>query len=114
MAAEPLIHERVKQLCEGLHKSHVDGDIVELRIHLLALATDAVSRYIIGESMELQKEIPRAKEWSDTIIAITGFTPMAKQFPWMIGLSEKFPVSALEKLSPEVGRMARFRQVCAL
>lgn len=74
-AAEPLIQEQVKKLCDVLHKSHVDGDVVELRVSFLAFSTDTASSYVLGESKGLQDEKVKAKEWSETILAVPRLTP---------------------------------------
>lgn len=109
--AEPLIQEQVKTLCDVLHISHVNGDVVELRVTLVAFSTDTVSSYVRGQSKGLQDDKLRAKEWSETILAVPRLTPIAKQCLWMVPLSDKLPASTLEKLSFAVGRMTRFRQV---
>lgn len=112
MAAETLIGEQVEQLCDVLREFHADGDVAELRVTFLAFSTDTAFRYVFNQSMGLQNEKAKAQQWCDTMHAITGLTPIAKQFPWITQLPEKLPVSALEKLSPLVGTVARFRQVC--
>lgn len=106
-----MIQEQVKTLCDVLHKSHVDGDVVELRVTLVAFSTDTVFSYVRGQSKGLQDDKVKAKEWSETILAVPRLTHIAKQFPWMVPLSDKLPASTLENLSPAVGRMTRFRQV---
>ncbi|KAB8288832.1 hypothetical protein EYC80_010735 [Monilinia laxa] len=107
-AAEPLLKERVEELCEIIHGGFLHKKIIELKLAFLAFSTDTVCQYVFAEPPRLQKNPEDAKQWHETIGAVSRLTPLIKQFPWLIPVAKKLPSAMVDFLLPTLGRLLRY------
>ncbi|RAL64506.1 hypothetical protein DID88_001981 [Monilinia fructigena] len=106
--AEPLLKERVEELCEIIHDGFLHKKIIELKVTFLAFSTDTVCQYVFAEPPRLQRNPEDAKLWHETIGAVSTLTPLIKQFPWLIPVAKKLPSVMVDFFSPTLGRLLRY------
>ena len=103
-ANESVIHERVAKLCDALERQAKHDGFVEFRVNYLAFATDVVFTFSYNGSLDLLGNPREAREWKNTIGAISGLTPLIKQFPWLIPMARRLPLIIWTVLLPDLAR----------
>ena len=93
--AERLIHEQIERLSNIFQRSFEEGEVLELRMRFFAFTTDTVALFSLGQSMDLLDNDRRAEEWNRTVCTVTKVTPFVKQFPWIINVDKKLPISVV-------------------
>ncbi|KAG4029628.1 hypothetical protein MFRU_015g01640 [Monilinia fructicola] len=106
--AEPLLKERVEELCGIMHDAFLSKKIIELKLTFLAFSTDTVCQYVFAEPPRLQSNREAAELWHETINAVSGLAPLIKQFPWLIPVAKKLPSAVVDFFAPILGRLLRY------
>ncbi|OJJ70073.1 hypothetical protein ASPBRDRAFT_181675 [Aspergillus brasiliensis CBS 101740] len=110
-AVESKIQQKVRTLCDTLRSQIVHHGWAELRLNLLAYATDTVCEHSFTNlRLDLLTSDRRARQWRDSIHAIAILTPWIKQFPWVLPIALKLPLSPLYALVPVVARVVELRR----
>ncbi|KAK1856234.1 cytochrome P450 [Colletotrichum chrysophilum] len=101
---EDLIHEKVDLLCEVFKKAMLAGDLMNIRIPLLAFATDFYCAHALGENgdMRLLQDKEKAQLWRHSIIGLLHMTPFVRQFPWTIPYAIELPLWFIKLLSADM------------
>jgi len=110
-STEPMIHDKMRLLCQRLKQTLAVGGVVELRRTYLAIATDTLSGHAFQKSLGLIEEDHKAHEWKRTIKAVAILTPLIKQFTWIIPLALKLPLGPLEMVVPDLARIVALHGV---
>lgn len=84
---------------------------VELRKAFMAFATDIVSEYSLGQPFGLLQDELQSTEWYTAIRALAKTIPYARQFSWIIPLSQKIPISLMRMVDPDMARVAGMHHV---
>lgn len=115
LAKEDLLWEKVEQLCQALEKQNTQNkdQAVDLRMSLLAFATDFFTTYGIGGSPhpELLPDLGWQVTWVKVFNAIEDLTPVIKQLPWIIPIVSVLPMWPMKLLAPNLSRLYALRQV---
>ena len=73
-----------------------------------------VSQHIFDRSPDLLQDDQAARDWQNTIKAVSRATPLAKQFPWIIPAAVRLPLVSLQMAVPAIARIVGLRQVGSL
>ncbi|KAI9721170.1 MAG: hypothetical protein M1828_005277 [Chrysothrix sp. TS-e1954] len=112
---QPILLGNANTLCESmLNQSREDGE-AETRANFLAYATDTINDHAFEderqtESTRLIGNIGNMRRWRRTIAALALLTPIVKQFPFLIPLALKIPVSIWMAFAPNLGRIVALNQ----
>lgn len=106
-----IMQEQVKMLSDAFRGRFTSTEVVELRSVSVAFTMDTICQYVIGEPMGLQRDGKRAMKWWRTLEEVSKTVPMAKQFPWMLGLGQKVPLGLIRKLKPEMAGLLEIHKV---
>jgi cytochrome P450 len=100
-----IVDDKIELLCDFFRERLVDGKEVNIRIPLLALGTDIFCAHMLGErgSMDLLRDRNRVVEWRQGIIALLHWTPIVRQFPWIIPYAVELPVNVINFFSTKLG-----------
>ena len=113
-SAEPLIYEKVELFGKRLKAQLADAGVAEMRRYYLATTTDIVSQHIFDKSLNLLQSDQAAKDWQNTIKAVSRATPLAKQFTWIIPVALRLPLVPLQMIVPAMARIVALRRVGSL
>lgn len=98
-------------MCEVVHSSVVAREVVELHYVLIAFASDTTALYLLAKDLGLLGDKEKAREWAAMTEMVTKATPLGKQFPWIIPLGEKIPLSVVRVMNPVVAGLLSLGQV---
>ena len=99
-----MIYEKVELLCEWLGKQLDQNGIAELRKIFLALTTDVIGSYALSRPLHYLEDQQAAADWLKTTNAVMSFTPLQKQFTWIIPTALRLPLGLLKMTSPSLAR----------
>ncbi|KAF2121054.1 cytochrome P450 [Lophiotrema nucula] len=100
-----IVDEKVELLCDFFKTKFKDGKEVNIRVPLLAIGTDVFCAHTLGPrgSMDLLKDWDKAVKWRESIIALLHWTPVVRQFSWVIPLAIELPLGLINTFNPEMG-----------
>lgn len=104
VANESVIHEGIERLCEALQAQFKRDGAAEFRVNYLAFASDVIFTFSYNGSPDLLRNPQDAQEWKNTIGAISRLTPLIKQFPWLIPLARRLPLTLWNFVLPDLAR----------
>ncbi|KAI1155102.1 cytochrome P450 [Nemania diffusa] len=104
--AEGLIYDKLDLLMKHIDTQVARDGHIEMRTAFLSFTTDVVSEYCLGQSFGLLQDETKGKEWHHSIRALAKTIPYARQFNWIMPLSQVIPVSIMRAVSPDMARVA--------
>ena len=110
-SAEDMIKAQVEKLCTRFQAYSKSGMPVELRTQFIAFTTDTIALHSLGQSLGLQDDENKAKDWNLTIRAVAKLTPLVKQFPWALETLKKIPVKIFRLISVDLARLLQYHHV---
>lgn len=81
-----------------------DG-FADLRTHTLAMTTDVAAEYCLEESLHLQADEHKARQWCEIQTSVPSIIPIARHFTWIMPLSQSLPPSIVAKLNPMMSQV---------
>lgn len=109
--AEGLIYDKLDLLMKHIDTQVARDGHIEMRTAFLSFTTDVVSEYCLGQSFGLLQDETKGKEWHHSIRALAKTIPYARQFNWIMPLSQVIPVSIMRAVSPDMARVAGMHHV---
>ncbi|KAF2871390.1 cytochrome P450 [Massariosphaeria phaeospora] len=112
---QKIVDDKIELLCDFFRQKLKEGKEVNIRVPLLAVGTDVFCAHTLGErgSMDLLRDWDRAVEWRQSIIALLHWTPVVRQFPWVIPFAIDLPVGLINVASKEMGLVVSIFRVQA-
>ncbi|KAK7697488.1 hypothetical protein SLS64_013500 [Diaporthe eres] len=106
---EPLINEKVDLLCDVFESAMHKGEVINIRVPLLAYATDFYCAHALGDSgdMNLLKDMGRAQVWRDNIVGLLHLTPIVRQFSWIVPFVVELPMWLIRLVSSDMALVIR-------
>lgn len=113
---EPLINEKVELMCDVFESVMRKGDVINIRVALLAYTTDFYTAHALGESgdMNLLKDMERAKIWRDSVTGLLHLTYIVRQFPWIVPFVVELPMWLVRLISSDMTLVMQVLRVCLL
>lgn len=78
----------------------------DMRMLFVALTTDVVYEYCFGRPFGLLQDETEAERWHDSLTALKRTIPYARQFTWIMTLSQNTPLFITRAISPRLARVA--------
>ncbi|KAI0164163.1 putative flavonoid 3-hydroxylase [Xylariaceae sp. FL1272] len=100
--AETMIYEKAELLLRRIDEQVTRDGFSEMRMAFLAYATDVVTHYCFGHSLGLLQDEPTSRNWSRCIRALGATIPVARQFNWIIPVSQMIPERFMRLFSPRM------------
>ena len=107
----PQVKEQIDLLFSAMLERHQKDGHVRLNVLFAGFANDVASEFLFGGTRGMSQDYPKALEWKETISKVGQNAPVARQFPWMIPLTKKVPMSVMGFLSPEFERVINMHEV---
>ena len=107
---EPLIASKVEKLCSRFDALVAGGDVFRLDCAFMALTMDIICDYSFANDRRYLDEPDFKLIWKQTIIGAFEGGAMGRQFPWMLPLMKKLPISVVAALSPAVGWLLAWQE----
>ncbi|GAP88381.1 putative cytochrome P450 [Rosellinia necatrix] len=104
--AEGLIYDKLDLLLKCINARIARDGYAEMRTEFMNFTTDIVSEYCLGESFGLLHDEAKGQNWHRSIRALAKTIPYARQFNWIIPLSQMIPISFLKVASPDMAGVA--------
>jgi hypothetical protein len=106
-----MIYDKVDLLVQRIDSQIARDGYSEMRTAFNALTLDVVSEYCLGQPLGLLDDEAIAREWFTALRSLTGTIPWAKQFGWIIALSQKIPLPIMKAIAPKLARVAGMHYV---
>ena len=100
---EPLIRSKVGNLCARFDTIAQTGEIVRLDAAFMALTMDIICDYAFAKDRRYLDEPDFKLQWKKTIIGAFEGGALGRQFPWMLPLMKRLPLSVVSAMDPSVG-----------
>ncbi|KAI1260649.1 cytochrome P450 [Xylariaceae sp. FL1019] len=100
--AEKMIYEKAELLLRRIDEQIIRDGCAEMRNAFLAFATDVVTHYCFGHSLGLLEDEAKSRDWFGCIRALGATIPVARQFNWIIPVSQMLPERVVRLLSPQM------------
>ena len=100
---EPLIRSKVDKLCARFDAIAQTGEIVRLDAAFMALTMDIICDYAFANDRRYLDEPDFKLQWKKTIIGAFEGGALGRQFPWMLPLMKRLPLSVVTAMDPSVG-----------
>ncbi|KAF2467747.1 cytochrome P450 [Lindgomyces ingoldianus] len=99
-----IVDEKIELLCDVFSKAKREGKELNIRVPLLALGTDVFCQHTLGPRgcMDLLKDWDRAATWRASIIALLHWTPVVRQFSWVMPFAVELPMWIIKAISQEL------------
>lgn len=108
-----MLYENVELLIQRMDKQIARDGYAEMRTDYLALATDNVSHYSIGQPRGLLQDENGALDWRQSIKCLAEWTLLARHFTWVIPFVLKIPMLPLKMFLPDFARIVGLHRVSA-
>lgn len=69
-----------------------------------------MTTWILGEPLGCQDDVAVAEAWYATSQCLPRITPFVKQFPWIVTLALKLPVSLIQAVMPNLASLVSLRK----
>ncbi|KAH7320866.1 putative flavonoid 3-hydroxylase [Stachybotrys elegans] len=111
--AESLIYTNARRLGHTIERHISQDGFAEMRLATLAFSTDTLFAYSFDDKLawNLLDNDKRAKDWSDTLHAVSEHIPIMRNFPWMMTFAKWSPPWLLQAASPALARMTTLREM---
>lgn len=106
---EPLIRSKVDKLSSRLSALAKSGEVVRLDVAFMALTMDIICDYSFALDPKYLDEADFKLEWKQTIISAFEGGALGRQFPWMLPLMKRLPISFVTALNPPLGFLLRWQ-----
>lgn len=100
---------KVEKLYRRFAKIAETGEVVRLDAAFMALTMDVICDYAFPEDRKYLDEPDFKLEWKKTIIGAFEGGALARQFPWVLPMMKKLPLSVVTAMNPAVGFLFRWQ-----
>ena len=112
--AADLIQGHAERLCDRIKQQSDDRGCADLKVLLGAYGNDVITAYLFGGTKSasgMLGDYAAAEGWERTTSSVAGFTPLVKQFPWLISYVKFLPRSLLALISADMTSIIRLDDV---
>ncbi|KAK4541403.1 hypothetical protein LTR36_008004 [Oleoguttula mirabilis] len=103
--AVPLIHSKASKLRDAFDAAAGSGQPLELGVTCLAYTTDVVGEHFSQQSLGMQDDSRKARQWKTATHMIATMTPVIKQFPWFLKPALLLPPAVMDKMAPDMAAL---------
>ncbi|KAF6817883.1 cytochrome p450 [Colletotrichum plurivorum] len=106
---EPLVRSKVEKLSARFAGATEAGEVVRLDAAFMALTMDVICDYAFTSDRQYLDEPDFKLLWKQTIIGAFEGGALGRQFPWMLPVMKKLPLSAVSAMNPSAGHLLRWQ-----
>lgn len=106
---EPVIRSKVEKLSARFAQVVKTGEVIRLDAAFMALTMDVICDYAFAKDRRYLDEPDFKLQWKQTIIGAFEGGALGRQFPWMVPLMKKLPVSVVSAMNPSVGYLFQWQ-----
>lgn len=106
---EPLIKSKVEKLSARFQDLAKTQEVVRIDAAFMALTMDIICDYAFANDRKYLDEPDFKLLWKQTIIGAFEGGALGRQFPWMLPLMKKLPLSVVSAMNPSVGHLFRWQ-----
>ncbi|KAH8174628.1 cytochrome p450 domain-containing protein [Sarocladium implicatum] len=106
---ETMVWDKMEKLLNNMNQEIKQHGHASMRVHTLAMTTDVAAAYCLEESLGLQDDESKARNWSEVQASVPDIIPIARHFTWIIPLSLSIPMWILAKYDPKLVRVLSIR-----
>ncbi|MCJ1457234.1 hypothetical protein MMC28_007601 [Mycoblastus sanguinarius] len=100
---EPMIQQRVQQMCDRFGDLGKRGEPVLLRDAFVAVTIDIVTEYSFAKSADTLADPYFAPHWEKMMSGVTEAVPLAKALPGIVQVIQQLPLSWVRVMNPLLG-----------
>jgi len=105
---EQTLRSKIEKLSSRLATALETQEIIRLDVAFMALTMDIICTYSFAADMNYLDEPDFKLDWKQTIIGAFEGGALGRQFPFMLPLMKRLPISVVETLNPTVGYLFRW------
>jgi len=102
---EPLLRSKIDKLSARFDGFVESGEVLRLDAAFMALTMDIICDYAFSHDRKYLDEPDFKLLWKQTIIGAFEGGALGRQFPWMLPLMKRLPVSVVSAMNPSVGHL---------
>ena len=106
---EPIIKAKVEKLSARFAGLAQTGEVVRLDAAFMALTMDIICDYAFANDRRYLDEPDFKLLWKQTIIGAFEGGALGRQFPWMLPLMKRLPISVVAAMNPCVGHLFQWQ-----
>ncbi|KAK2760521.1 benzoate 4-monooxygenase cytochrome p450 [Colletotrichum kahawae] len=106
---EPLIRSKVEKLSSRFGEVAQTGEVIRLDAAFMALTMDIICDYAFANDRKYLDEPDFKLIWKETIIGAFEGGAIGRQFPWMLPVMKRLPLSIVSAMNPSVGHLLRWQ-----
>lgn len=101
-----MIYDKLDLVIKLMDAKVAHDGYVDTRVPYVAFTSDVVYEYSFGQPFGILDDETKAEEWHDSLTSLKTTIPWARQFNWIITLSQKTPLFITRAISPQLARVA--------
>ncbi|KAK5122214.1 hypothetical protein LTR85_004124 [Meristemomyces frigidus] len=98
----PMMQTKVSKLREAFRDAETSGLSLELGVSFLAYTTDIAGEYFFQQSLDMQDDVVKARQWKTATHRLATMTPVIKQFPWIMKPALLMPTAVMDTVAPDI------------
>ncbi|KAH8651124.1 cytochrome P450 [Xylariales sp. PMI_506] len=106
---EPMIRSKIEKLCARFAVASGTREVVRIDAAFMALTMDIICDYAFAHDRKYLDEPDFMLVWKQTIIGAFEGGAMGRQFPWMLPLMKRLPLSVVAAMHPAMGHLFRWQ-----
>ncbi|KAJ6440648.1 putative thiol methyltransferase 2 [Purpureocillium lavendulum] len=106
---EPLVQSKIAKLCARFDGFVESGEVLRLDAAFMALTMDVICDYAFSNDRKYLDEPDFKLLWKQTIIGAFEGGALGRQFPWMLPLMKRLPLSIVSAMNPSVGHLLNWQ-----
>lgn len=106
---EPLVRSKVEKLLARFAGVAASGEIVRLDAAFMALTMDIICDYAFASDRRYLDEADFKLLWKQTVMGAFEGGALGRQFPWMLPVMKRLPLSVVSTINPSVGHLLRWQ-----
>ncbi|KAI1116506.1 cytochrome P450 [Nemania sp. NC0429] len=108
--AEGLIYDKIGLVLQRMDAHIARDGYVDTQMIYTAFTSDVVYEYCFGKPFGLLDDETKMEEWHDCLAALKVTIPYARQFNWIMTLSQQMPIAVMRAVSPRLARVGAMYQ----
>jgi cytochrome P450 len=106
---EPMITSKVEKLSARLQGLAKTGEVARVDAAFMALTMDIICDYAFANDRKYLDEPDFKLLWKQTIVGAFEGGALGRQFPWMLPLMKRLPLSAVFAMNQAVGHLLKWQ-----
>ena len=111
---EPVVKAKVDLFCSRVQEVVSRGEIVNLEVAFMAMATDIITEYCFAKSYGFLEQPGFAPDFAKTIVSGSEASNLGRFLPWMVPLMKSLPLWVIGYIDANMKQLIGLTLVCRL